>query len=378
MIHFLLGAFSILAARANKIIRQLESKATLPKPVVAQCALVSTKTRQLVPGLVRRAKVIQSLSIKIAQGHLSAERAEPVLRGSFLAYRDFKRELDAIEEFFVGHISRFIEADLFLTSVAAVLWNEARLPGVPPVAVASTSGYFCTVASLGIIFSPPSVEDHLLILPDLYHEAGHLLHERLGLRLFGQRFEQALHDHEQELRNQIRRVARPMKKGIISDIVTRWERRWAEEAACDTLAARLVGPAYGWCNLHLCLQSPNVYAIGLEHPADVARTKHIFRVLKRAGWEVQVNLMENQWNQYLAIIKHNKARHFVDYHPDQLFIAVMEDVEEATRSLSVYQSGSATVSEILNEAWNQFLYDPISYEDSKAGLMNKMKEALLS
>lgn len=376
MIDFMSGAFTILTARAQKIINELESTSTLPAAVIPQCAVVASRTRKLLPNLKRRTTVIEQIKAKIVAGQLQIDQAEPILRGSLLAYRDLTRELNATEEYFVGHIKRLIAPDLFLTTLSTTLWKEANLPGLPPVTVSSTSGYFCTLASLGIIFSPPSVEDNLLILPDLYHEAGHLAHDRLSL--FGTRFAIAIADHQAELHNQVRRLSRPIKRQTISDICAKWLVRWAEEVACDTLAARLVGPAYGWCNIHLCLQSPNVYAIGAEHPADIARTQHIFRVLRRLGWVSEVDQMEAHWTRYVRVVNHRTVPHFHDYHPEQLFVAVMEDVEESTRNLNIYGSGSYAVSKLLNEAWREFLTDPTGYENSKHHLITKLKTAVTS
>ncbi|MCI0491217.1 MAG: hypothetical protein L0229_31895 [Blastocatellia bacterium] len=147
--------------------------------------------------------------------------------------------------------------------------------------------------------------------------------------------------------------------------------------ACDVLAARLVGPAYGWSNLLLCLQSPNVCSIGADHPADAARTSHIFRVLRRCGWGAQVEKMENQWNRYVKTVGQKKANHYNDYHPDRLFIAVMEDVEEATRNLNPYRAGSDTIAEILNLAWQQFLSDPVGYDRWESQTISTLRKNLL-
>src|SRR5258706_14624128 len=143
MIDFLSGAFTILTARAQKIINELESASTLPAAVVPQCAVVASRTRNLLPSLKRRRRAIDQINAKIVAGQLRIDQAEPILRGSLLAYRDITRELDATEEYFVGHIKRLIAPDLFLTTLSATLWKETNLPGLPPVTVSSTSGYFC-------------------------------------------------------------------------------------------------------------------------------------------------------------------------------------------------------------------------------------------
>jgi hypothetical protein len=45
-----------------------------------------------------------------------------------------------------------------------------------------------------------------------------------------------------------------------------------------------------------------------------------------------------------------------------LFVAVMEDVEDSTSGVvPTYQPGSGTVGDLLNEAWKNFLNDPLNY-----------------
>jgi hypothetical protein len=378
MIDFLTGAFSVLKMRGDKIIRHLEEKDGLPPTAKAHCARIADKTRLNINSVNRRLSVLQSLTRGIESGRVSLAQSEPILPVLFQSYRDSRRELDAFEEFFAGHINRFIDADKFLTHVTEEVWKEARLPGDPPVAVTNTSGYFCTVASLGIVFCPPSTEDHLLSLPDFYHESGHILPEHLGRSLYGLRFQQALHDHETYLRNQIRRISLPLDAKVISDIIARWDLRWAEEVACDALAAQLTGPAYGWCNLHLCLQSPNLYAISPGHPADAARTTHIFRALKRLGWAEEVNRMESHWEHYLRTVKQKKPRNYDVYHPADLFTAITEDVTESSRNLSSYSSRSGVISTLLNDAWRMFLSDPTGYVSWERQTVTQLRRRLMT
>jgi hypothetical protein len=378
MIDFLTGALSVLVMRGDKIIHHLEEKKDLPPTVNAYCARIANKTRANIRSVNRRLSTLQSLKRKIESGRVSITQSEPILTGLFQSYRDSRRELDTFEELFAGHINRFIDADRFLTRIAEVIWKEAKLPGISPVAVTNTSGYFCTVASLGIVFCPPSTEDHLLILPDFYHETGHLLPEHLGRSLHGSRLRQALLDHVDHLQNQIRRISRPLDMKTVADIMAKWDLRWAEEVACDTLAAQLAGPAYGWCNLHLCLQSPNVYAIGLEHPADAARTTHIFRVLRRLGWATEASQMEDHWNHYLRTVKRKKPRNYDDYHPAELFTAITEDVAEATRNLSAYSARANSFSSLLNDAWQKFLIDPTGYVSWERQTVTQLRRQLMS
>lgn len=361
MIDFLAGALAVLAARGSEIVEKLEKVAGVPAPVTGHCLRVVAKTKGHLREIEDHQVNLQNLRDAVARGRLSLAKAAPSVRGHLKGYHDLRRNIDAIEEFFAGHVTRFSPSDEFLTLAAEAVWREGSLPGDPPVAVASTSGYFCTLASLGIVFAPPNDVQKLLILPDLYHEFVHLLHENSSLLAGKPRFSRAVVDYINELEQQARRFSRPLPAGLTNNILLTWSVYWAEEVACDTLAARLAGPAFGWCNLHLCIRHPKIYSI-TNHPADAARTRHIFRVLRRCGWAQEAADMERRWEQYVQTIRPQKPPNYDDYHADELFIAVMEDVEASTSDVvPTYQPGSGTVGDLLNEAWKNFLNDPLNY-----------------
>lgn len=361
MIDFLAGALAVLAARGNEIVEKLEKVTGVPPSVTEHCKSVVRKTKGHLREIEDHQLNFQTLRDAVAGGRLSLAKAEPVVKGYLKGYHDLRREIDAIEEFFAGHVTRFSQPDEFLTLAASAIWQECNLPGIPPVAIASTSGYFCTLASLGIVFAPPNDVQKLLILPDLYHESVHLLHQNSSMLADKPRFTQAVVDYIDELEQQARRFSRPLPPDLTKNIYLTWSTYWAEEVACDTLAARLAGPAYGWCNLHLCIRQPKIYSM-TKHPADAARTRHIFRVLRRCGWAQEAADMERRWEQYVHTIHPQKPPNYDDYHADELFIAVMEDVEaNISRILPTYRSGSGTIGALLNQAWKNFLNDPLNY-----------------
>lgn len=361
MIDFLAGALAVLAARGNEIVEKLENVTGVPAPVIEHCRRTVAKTKDHLLKINDYQVNLQSLKDSIARGKLSLSDARPFVKGYIKGYHDLRRQIDAIEEFFAGHVTRFSPSDEFLTNLASVAWREGKLPGDAPVAIASTSDYFCTLASLGIVFAPPNDVQKLLILPDLYHEFGHLLHETSTILSGKPRFSRALLNYLYELEQQSRRISRPLPSELSTNIYFSWKAYWAEEVACDTLAARLVGPAFGWCNLHLCIRHQKIYN-STKHPADAARTRHIFRVLKRCGWAKEVADMEETWGQYVQTLNPPKPNNYEEYHPDELFIAVMEDVEESTSGIvETYKSGSGTVGNILNDAWENFLKNPLNY-----------------
>jgi hypothetical protein len=353
VIEFLNGAFSVLLIRGRKNVKILEMKLDAPPTVIERCRRAAEHLQRTVDEIARKIETIARVKESLAAGIISNLQAERPLKTILLSYRDLRRNLDAVEENFVGHIVRYNKSDLFFTRLGETLWDETNLPDLPPIAVTNTNGYFCTWASFGIIFSPPSTEHNLLIYPDLYHEFGHILQELI--KLYGANFQAELKSHIAELRNQIRRFSRPIDEKIIDDINYKWNIRWAEEVACDTLATCIVGPAYGWCNLHLCLQNSSAYSPSGDHPADAARTRHIVRVLRRRGFTVDAAKIERIWNSCLEISRQNPVNYYQDYHPDSLFIAVMEEVEQAIKDHGItgIESNSPTI-ELFNQAWQIF------------------------
>ncbi len=261
--------------------------------------------------------------------------------------------------------------------MAGKLWEDTNLPGTPPIAVTNTSSYFCTWASLGIVFSPPSSEHHLLIFPDLYHEFGHILSEKFKIQFYGKRFNQELKFHITDLNNQVRRVSRPLDPQTISGIYHRWLNGWAEEVACDTLATYMLGPAYGWCNLHLCLQSSDVFQGGFEHPADEARNKHILRILRRQGYNEDADKIEQIWKQYTNIAHNQNSLNYDENHPDSLFIAIMEDAEEIIKNQGFASKDDSSTINLLKQSWKVFLDRPDEYNSWEQSAISNLKKILI-
>ncbi len=374
MIEFLVGAFSVLAVRAGKIVKTLKKKRDIPSSAIEHCRRVSKRTTEILASINNKQDVLLQIQDRLKAKKITLSQIDGLLKDVLKAYRDLRRDIDIIEEDFVGHIVRYNKADRFFTQLASALWKETNLPDIPPVAVTNTSGYFCTLADLGIVFSPPSSEHHLLIVPDLYHEFGHILHKSLKIKLFGKRFSAELTSHVVSLKNQIRQTSRPLKPETISDIAFRWINSWAEEVACDALATYLLGPAYGWCNLHLCLQVSNVFESGNKHPADAARTKQILKILRRRGFNDDASKIEKLWNKYLQLSRQTSTSYYHDYHPDSLFTAIMEDVEHAIKDHGLSNAIDRPTIDILNESWKQFLESPSDYKTWEERAIATLKE----
>lgn len=390
MIKLLIDAFTILLERGENCVHTLENEirdgklltdTRIPQSVTERCLRIERPAIEAVKDIADKLETLHTLDESLHNGVITIEQAEPLLTAIFKSYRERRRYLEGIEENFIGHLARFNESDLFFSLLAASIWEEANLPDIPPVAVTSTSGYFCTLASFGIIFSPPSIEHNLLIFPDLVHEFGHVLHETSNVKLLGTRFEAALEAHIQELENQKRRTSRPIDKKLIIDVAGRWdpkwEPKWAEEVACDTLATFLLGPAYAWCNLHLCLQNSNAHQFQGEHPADAARSKHVLRVLRRMGLAEVADEIEGIWTHYIEFSRQVPESHYIDYHPDDIFTAIMEDVEEAIADHAIGRIEPCPTLDMLNTAWDQFNKNRDKYPKWQRDTLAELNRAIM-
>lgn len=305
----------------------------------------------------RRLKSIEDDSLEYAEqcktaGSRQGLPAAHTLLPSYLReYHRLSRDLSVIEEQFVGHVVRFHDPDLHLTRIAAKLWAELSFPGDSPVVVASTSNYYNTFPTLNIAFTPFSASSSYLTIPDLLHEFGHLLHRRY-LPLFGSRTAAAINAYRDQLRAKFQQIKRPVNASLVMNIEAIWKKRWAEEVACDSLAVLILGPAYAWCNVLLCIKNAAVAEFG-SHPADMSRTEHLLRVLRRQGFDDDANQIRIIWDAYLKNISAAKPPHYADFHSDELFLAVLEDVEQTVQQIPMTNDGPF-VREIQN-VWQKFL-----------------------
>lgn len=380
MIELLSGAYSVLLVRGGKCLgalRQIHSAAgrrPVPLPsMVERCSRIEEQLEEMLAEIRKKSLLLRELQDNLTKGSIELSQTKRFVSGLLMSYRDQRRSLESIEEHFVGHILRFTETDQFFTRLASVLWSETGLPGTPPIAITNTSGYFCTLASLGIIFSPPSIEHNLLIFPDLYHEFGHILQKSGSINLVGPRFDSALEAHINDLHNQVRRISRPLDPALIDEIEQIWRRTWSEEVACDTLATFVLGPAYAWCNLHLCLQNGNAYSDGYEHPADAARTGNLIRILRRRGFCEAATQVENEWNGYMDFSASIRTPYYSDFHPDSLFIAVMEDVEQALIDAGIRTDLKGPTVELLNRGWQEFNQNRATYHTWEANALSELR-----
>ena len=76
--------------------------------------------------------------------------------------------------------------------------------------------------------------------------------------------------------------------------------------------------------------------------------------------------MEEIWKQYIQLSQQSTTNFYHDYHPDSLFTAVMEDVEEAIADNHLGVAKQHPIIDVLDQSWTEFLDNTGGYNDWEA------------
>ncbi|MGI8468968.1 MAG: hypothetical protein ACR2N3_11020, partial [Pyrinomonadaceae bacterium] len=101
MIEFLIGAFSVLGVRADKIVRTLEDKRdfttqnqkqNLPPSALEHCRRVSERTKGVINLIDNRRDILQQLRESLQTNQITSLQSDAFLKQIFKSYRDSRRE----------------------------------------------------------------------------------------------------------------------------------------------------------------------------------------------------------------------------------------------------------------------------------------------
>jgi hypothetical protein len=334
VIPLLTGAIHALVQRVDHLTSLLDSNH--PTPLVLQ------RTREILNILQDHRDSLRDLLFEL-------EGPPSLLPNVLKLYNARAREVYQMEALVVGPLSRWREDDERMTALASKACQEIGF-GDLPVVIATSGEYYQTLPKHGLILSPATESRGLLNLPDLFHELGHHWHYRQA-PVYGRRAYAAVTAYLQSAQRDQQRLARPIPPDRIIAFARYWIDAWAEEVACDTFATILVGPAYGWANLHLILRQPTPFTWSLTHPADAARMDHILRVLRRIGLGEQADQVSEVWVNLQRSQGLRPPAEYVFLHPAEIFTAIAEDVEEAIDAarLARYDPSRAGLVRLLNQ-----------------------------
>ncbi len=228
-----------------------------------------------------------------------------------------------------------------------------------------------------MIALPQGEEKYLLNLSDLYHEIGHLPYRQLSSFL--------INDFLPTMGIYYRTVEKKFKrkdakgKAAIKQAIDRWHATWAEELACDLIATYLVGPAYGWSHMKLCVESSNLnrlYHLGEKikrHPPDEVRMRTILCMLRRGGHETDADSIEESWKRMLTATRNGKPDDYETVFALELIGSITNNVLEGCQNSALLsyseqlERHTQPISKTLNEAWTMIRTQPENFSTWETG-----------
>jgi hypothetical protein len=300
-------------------------------------------------------------------------------RNIYHAYKRLSEYAQFADEGPVSALSRFQPRDLFLTRLVSAMCAEFNFPHPRPLCSAITTQYYCILPHMDLLLVPHSEPDHLLGLPDIYHELGHLLFRDSATLIERLRARSQAYYEDEMIRAQ--REAWPINSIEALKVYNRrWFDSWVIEFGCDLLATYVCGPAFGWTNARLCARlSPAFYEITTSHPADAARTIAIRTMLQNQSHIVEAHQIDLQWQELQKTAFQSEPQEFRLAFPIALLEGIVGEVVNYCQSAGIrpYDSKTMPIARLLNDSWQQFLKDPAAFRSWEAIRIGELKAQLL-
>ena len=324
---------------------------------------------RLLTQIERSIETVQSLIDDL--DHMQPEFA----RNMYHACKRLTEYAQLADEGPVCTLSRFQPRDRFLTRLVAAMCDEFNFPHARPLCSAITTQYYCILPRMDLILIPHSEPDHLLGLPDVYHELGHLLFRDSAALIEKLRACAQAHFQSEIVRAQ--REAWPAASiDAFRTYSLRWSESWVVEFGCDLLATYVCGPAFGWTNTRLCARlSPEFFETTASHPADAARTTAIRLMLQNRGYLKEAHLIDLQWESLQQTSGQSEPQGFRLAFPDALLSSIVEAVGEYCVSVGIlpFDPDTMPIAALLNESWGRFVEDPSMFRTWEASQIEALR-----
>ena len=298
------------------------------------------------------------------------------------AHREFK----AIHSYRYLAIKNYRDPEIFFYRVITQIYSEHRIYALPPIVstISNHDYYYWAVPYFEIIAVPSGEEHSLLNLPDLYHEIGHLLHSMFGgksCEVSGVLIDK--HFAKEIVRVQDEGTAAHFQ-GILEVAKYLWDASWLEEFTSDLVGAYMTGTAYAWTNLKLLSighGSTKIFEYSESHPADEARMRLIILMLEKLGLKEDQDKVESAWKVFLKDTEVFKPNGYSLLYPQNLLQQIVDEfyVFYQNADLVSYPElvnlGSGSISQLLNDAWNNAQNNPTSYFDYETNSIASLKSS---
>ena len=306
-----------------------------------------------------------------------SDLGEPRLLPNYLqAFRECTETLTVVEHYGLPQAERFTSADRRLTRLCRRLVIECEWPLPPPLVSAASSDHYWTSPYFNLVCVPALEERTLLSLPDLAHELGHILLFHEESQIMGD-FRVILARYIASEKQRVSTEQRPPEyESRYHELFRTWSDRWVFEFACDMIATYMVGVAFVFQHVRLCvgyghasIHHPCLGSSG-DHPADDARFRGSVAVLERlSAPRKQIQRIEELWLSYLETNTKPKPPDYEFCYPQHLINELAECTIGGMRRVGVrcYSDFEITpnfssIIALLQSAWLNFDESPLTYQ----------------
>lgn len=311
-----------------------------------------------------------------ARGLVASMLADPDLEDPayatsyFRDYKDVARLLHGIENLPLLVLRRFTKHDQTVTSLMAAICREVGFPHAAPICSSISSQYYWTVADMDLVFVPCLEPEHLLGLPDGYHEIGHILlfRDKKRLEYPALAIVDRWYDKTLARGKQLNWAQASLDE--VDGFRHQWRRSWLLEFGADLIATYLVGPAFGWCNIRTSTNLGGGLFSGCEsHPADDARARAVGVMLDRIGCSEDGLAIQQRWDELVSLSNESPSGRYDLAYPPELLDELAEFFHIACADLGMRQyapdasNPAAPVTAAVNAAWCRFRQSPDTFGD---------------
>ncbi len=296
-----------------------------------------------------------------------------VLKHQCFIYSRLYHGLSQVEWFALPAISRYNDGDHYLNFLCSSLAQQVAYPLPAPLASGFSEGNYGTYPLYRLIKVPAAEPSFLLGLPALCHELGHILitfHEsdyRHIIKDFSTTLSSYIDTKKQEPGTS------PKVLASYDGLKIEWKDRWAVEFTCDVIGTFMIGPAFGYSHLRLCILDRDVFRPGFgesnnKHPSPESRIRAILAMLKMTGFPQESTVIHDRWLKYLSMTATKSPADYDCCYPDTLIDSLVQRVHDwcVRIGLTPYKHQQATTNDgnltlLVNEAWTLLLTNPKDY-----------------
>lgn len=300
----------------------------------------------------------------------------------FRDYRQVAQLINILENVPLLVLRRFSKQDQTVTSLMASICREINFPYAAPVCSSISSQYYWTMPDMDIVFMPCLEPDHLLGLPDSYHELGHILLFRNKNQLVHPALAIVDRWYDKTLARGKQLNWPQASLDEVDSFRHQWRRSWLLEFGADLIATFLVGSAFGWCNIRTSTNLGGGLFIGSEnHPADDARASAIGLMLQRIGCAEACQTIKKRWDEMVTLSKESAPERYDLAYPGELLNELAEFIHTTCIDVGLRQytddvSNPAPVTTAINQAWDKFRETPHAFGEFEQSILTRLLDQL--